>query len=506
MNKKELLAMPKLKASSTMIRLAKADEPIITIHKDFWRNTKWESRSHKRSRYFRCCTQNGILKVACFVTESLRTGDLMPKYEIYFSKAKNTYLTYETSGKRWLTGCMANLDWPTYHKTNPQDWYSRETRKAVCRYFEVDSQNVTRVISSFQQGIMKQRLDERHRKETDPWDEDLKQTPELPSDWQNWVTKVGIPEHFIFYRYAKKKLQTGYCTFCEQEVQVAARHNKQGICPHCRKKVIFKTLGRFGQMHTEQHTMYLLQKCKDGFMIRQFEGSRFYHSGSYQNPEVRCREVRRVIGDHNGVLQRAYYHGDYKHVAYRWIEGNICACDYSGQYDGMLYGKTLRGLYRKELKTTGLKEYHAHKKQLDPEKYLSGYKRYPYFEKLAKVGLIRLIDEKTRTGKGYGYYSYPESFEVDSTQSSVIRLLMLTPSAFKRFRASDGTAKRLAWLQCECRTRKIITDQTIDWLIQNHMTPNNFNFIMDRMSVEQIVHYELNFGRGAVKRKADKAA
>ena len=80
---------------------------------------------------------------------------------------------------------------------------------------------------------MRERLKMKHKKQTDPWDEDLKQTRAVPKDWKHWVDKVGIPEQYIFYTYSRKKYKEGYCTYCEHDVQVQPHHNEMGKCPHC---------------------------------------------------------------------------------------------------------------------------------------------------------------------------------------------------------------------------------------------------------------------------------
>ena len=134
-------------------------------------------------------------------------------------------------------------------------------------------------------------------------------------------------------------------------------------------------------------------------MIREFTGYRFYTCDTYKDPEVRYYEERRVIGDKNGILQRAYFYGDYKTVGYRWIGSDICSYNYRGNYSGRIYPYTLSSLFKKELKTTGLKEYYQKRVWLDPEKYLAAYKQFSYIEKLAKVGLTRLVDEITNNGK-----------------------------------------------------------------------------------------------------------
>ena len=50
-------------------------------------------------------------------------------------------------------------------------------------------------ILKFQRAVRDAELERRHRKETDPWDAELSQTPPLPKDWERWVNKVGIQEN-----------------------------------------------------------------------------------------------------------------------------------------------------------------------------------------------------------------------------------------------------------------------------------------------------------------------
>ena len=484
MNKKELLSMPALKVTPSMYRSAMADKPEIIRF-----SSTYEKRTHKIAIYLRCCVKNGILKVACFATENIRVGSKLPIYEIYLNKEEKDYLTYDTEKKRWLTGSFWRLTWPSYFYNGNIKAFT-ETDKAVRKYFGSDMRTTVDLITRFQNDIMDERLKKKHKKVTDPWDEDLKQTPKLPADFGKWIGKFGIPEKFIFYSYSpKKKLQRGYCSYCEHEVEVPAKHNDVGKCPHCKHTVVFKCLTRFKRHFTERYSMYLFQRCKDGFMIREFTGYRFYTCDTYKDPEIRYYEERRVIGDKNGILQRAYFYGDYKTVGYRWIGSDICSYNYRGNYSGRIYPYTLSSLFKKELKTTGLKEYYQKRVWLDPEKYLAAYKQFSYIEKLAKVGLTRLVDEITNNGKAYYYSTYLGNLSLDSKQNSVIKVLKLTPQAFRRFRDSNGGRNILIWLQYESVTGKEIPDETIKWLIENKLEPDSFKFINKKMSVVQIVRY-----------------
>ena len=66
---------------------------------------------------------------------------------------------------------------------------------------------------------------------------------------------------------------------------------------------------------------------------------------------------------------------------------------------------------------------------------------------------------------------------------------MLTPTAFRRLREYNGSLNMLTWLQYETKTHMEIPDEILLWLLGNHIIPDTFNFIKDKMSIAQIVNY-----------------
>ena len=241
---------------------------------------------------------------------------------------------------------------------------------------------------------MAENLEKRHRKVTDPWDEDLKQTPkQLPKDFEKWLDKEATDEHFVFYNYSRKKYTEGYCTYCENTVSIEKPHyNSKGICPVCHKEITFKSLGRFGYFVTQEHPSYILQRCKDGLMIREFHSHRVYHRGLPFAPQFDYYEIRRIVCNDAGMPLRAYFYGDFKRRAFRWIGGRLCGNQYYA-VNGRIYEKTLRKLSEKELKCTALNEWYEYKGKIDPEVFLMHVKETPYIEKLIKAGFTELAEE-----------------------------------------------------------------------------------------------------------------
>lgn len=482
MKKKELQRMPKLKATPHMMRLANEDKP--TQIKS-WGHTY---TNYKRLGYTRCCVKDGILKLAIFFTEPMRMGGTLPSYEIYFDRDNKQYLTYDCRNEKWLTASFYHLYMPSYsYYATEKLWFSRETNKTIRQYFNTDKEGID-AISRFQLDILAEKLKQRHKKETDPWDEDLKQTPELPKDWQAWVSKVGIPEHYIFYNYSrKKKGQTGYCTHCGKNIPIKdPKYNKQGRCPCCRVPITYKAIGKCGRVFTDYYTAHLIQRCKDGLMLREFQVRRIHPKGRYEDPHINCFEIRRVICNKNGNPQRAYYYGDYKHVEFRWISAGLTSVGrsyYYRSYEGRLYGKTLPHLLKNELKKTGIAEYYRHKGVVEPERFLLAINESPYLEKLAKVGLTTLFDELIQ-----GIWSGDE-IAIDEEQTSLIKMLHVNSQQLKRMRNCNSGKSLLRWLQYEKLSGKPIPDKVLDWMCKNDISPRELKFIRDKMSTEQIYNY-----------------
>ena len=483
MRKKELTAMPLLKVTPYMKRMAMEDVPKTEIR--YGRTYK----EYKRGGYTRCCIKDGILKLAIFYTEPMRMGATMPKYEMYFDKKKQEYITYDRENEKWLTSTYYNLSSPNYlYYCAEKLHFSRETKKAVSRYFDNGNKGIG-AIRVFQNQILADRLKAKHKRETDPWDEDLKQTPDLPKDWDAWVSKVGVPEHYIFYTYSKnKKGQTGYCSHCGRDVPIKEpRYNKEGFCPKCRARITYKAIGKCGCVETRHFTAHLIQRCEDGVMLREFSVKRIHRRYEHKNPYVYAHELRRVICNKSGVPMRAYYYATYKQTSPRWIGGCLASVSrgyFSNYYDGRVYGKTMPSLLNNELQRTGIWEYYKRKGTVEPERFLRALGEKPYLEKIAKVGLSTLFDEQA-----YRYYYGEDDIKIDTSQTSLTKMLGVNAQQLKRMRACNSGRQIWLWLRYEKTSGHAISDKVMGWLCSNKLTPKDFKFIREKMSMEQIYNY-----------------
>lgn len=412
-------------------------------------------------------------------------GSNLPIYEIYFSRVDNQFITYDCISKKWRDAKLDVLEWPQdRYWYNMKVWSNRRTRLTIQNYLGT-SIDVWRAMLDFQRKVRADQLEQRYKKETDKWDNDLAQTPSLPKDWNRWVDKVGIQENYIFYRYKKGGAKTGYCTYCEKEIPIRHPiHNKEWRCPRCRHKAVFKCIGRAGTIHTNTYYFYLFQRCRDGIMLREFEGRRIYQKGQYTKPTVYFFELQRTICDKSGSPQRVYYWGNYKQRYYRWIQSHLSKSAYY-TYDGRIYGRTLPDLATKELKATGLLEYIQGNATTDPVVYLLAYQKKPFIEKFVKAGLSHLAKDYIEGKNSYISGSIPLSLQ----ETSLTKLLNINGQELKRLRQNNGGCEFLNWLQYEKTSGKEIPDRTITWLCQEKIRPKDLDFIRRKMSIPQIHNY-----------------
>lgn len=469
--------MPVLTASQEMKEVALADEPK--------KETTYYGHTYTTRTYFafmNCLVQNGILKAAFFLPDHLRLDGNNPVYEVFLDKEQRQFLTYDHLEKKWRDAKLDRLEWPgrNYYATC---WASEEDAALIQDYFSGERGGDLGILD-FQRNVRDEQLEQRHKRITDCWDKDLAQVPELPKDWAHWADKVAVRENFIFYHYKRGGAKTGYCTFCGKEVPISGHpyHNKKGRCTRCRHPVMFKALGRAGYFKTDRYYAYLVQRCRDGFVIREFQVDRTYRKNILPHSEPYWHEFRRSIYDRSGEI-RSYYWGMYCQREVRWIEGSPCYYAYAGDQAGRVYGKTLSSLGKKELRQTGLVEWIRSHPVTDPEKYLAVWKQIPKMEQIWKAGLSRL------TAECFHFCDDVQKVVLHPDEPGLIRALGLDSAKFRRLRQLDGDTETLAWLQLEKRTGQRITDEMLRWSKKERISAKDLVFIADRMSLVQIKNY-----------------
>ena len=486
MKKSSLLKMKNLPATEEMLAVAREDVPVKVG--SGW-NTSYRCRY---SGFVRSAVEGGILKVTLYDPDAMRLGGTLPVYEIFMEKEKQQFLTYDRAHDKWRTAKIDYLEWQAKGSNNV--WISAVDDAQIRQYLASDEKSVYRAILKFQRAVRDAELERRHRKETDPWDAELSQTPPLPKDWERWVNKVGIQENYIFYDYRRGGAKHGYCTYCEKEVALKRQpyHNRTGTCPECGHRVTFKARGKMADyLYSPTECAYLAQKCGDGFVVRQFQVNRQYRKEENAIvSKTSCFEKQRIFYRAD-LSSHPYYWGWYKQRRVRWVEGideyintgmGYSYNEYCYQ-PGSIYGKTLSSI-APFLVRTGLSEYvRLCRGHVSPNWYLAAWESLPRIEQICKAGLFRLTVECMENVKAVKSCIRQES------ETSLVKALALDTHRLSRLRTLNGGAIMLDWLQREKCSGRIIPDHVLHWLEQEKIHVSDIDFILDRMSEQQVCNY-----------------
>lgn len=486
MKKDSLLKMKDLPATEEMLAVAREDVPVKVG--SGW-NTSYRCRY---SGFARSSVEGGILKVTLYDPDAMRLGGTLPVYEIFMEKEKQQFLTYDRAHDKWRTAKIDYLEWQAKGSNNV--WISAVDDAQIRQYLVSDEKNVYRAILKFQRAVRDAELERRHRKETDPWDAELSQTPPLPKDWERWVNKVGIQTNYIFYDYRRGGAKHGYCTYCEKEVALKRQphHNEAGKCQRCRHKVTFKAKGKITEyLRSPTECVYLAQKCADGFVIRQFHVDRQYRKEENAIVSKTSGFEKQRIFYRADLSSHPYHWGWYKQRRTRWVEG-IDEHVYTGMgysyneycyQPGSIYGKTLSSI-APVLVRIGLSEYaRLCRGCVSPNWYLFAWGRFPRIEQICKAGLSRLTMECMENGNAVKSCIRKES------ETSLVKAMALDTHRLSRFRMLNGGAIMLGWLQREKHSGRIIPDHVLRWLEQEKIHVSDISFILDRMSERQVCNY-----------------
>ena len=234
-------------------------------------------------------------------------------------------------------------------------------------------------------------------------------------------------------------------------------------------------------MSTHRMYMHLIQRCRDGIVIRMFTGSRMYRKGAHRNGELFVHEVRRVIYDSACQNGRAYDWGLYKQLVLRWVRVSLDACSWIGEMGGKVYGKTLPTLANRELRYTGLPEVIKCIGPVDPERYLEALKRAPILEQLAKARL---------GGLAFECMCKPSEWsELGVKNGSLAKSLGIDRQEMQRLRTKQGDSQFLHWLHYEKESGQPIPDDAIEWFCRQRIEPEELRFLQGRMSPAQVCRY-----------------
>lgn len=477
MRKKRLMELKPLKVMNRHIADAKKTEISLSPLE------KQRGEPGKYRMYCRAAVEKGILKVYLFAVTDIEENINFPRYRLFISRKERRFITYDEKLKKWKKALLESILWDV--RINLGNIYVNDCDTKVIQKYLKTMQPAIRSLEEFQANIRKEQRIRHDKKLTDSWDQVMKTVSGLPKNWIGWVSKYGITEHYIFYKYQKNGATEGYCTYCKKHVPIRSpKYNQKGQCNVCGQPITFRSVGKSGRFCTKWYRVYLIQRRRktSGFVLRIFYARTWYKKGGYTDCETTCHEEQRRIFSANGKEISNFVYDLFKQREMRWISCRsswyYTCCD--SQYKGMVYPYTLSDLSRHELKETGLREYALGQKKIDPGKYLYLWKTYPVLEQIVKAGLFQLVDD---------VLDHRAADAIKRKGRKPTEFLSVDKKEFRRLRDMNGGVKELKWLQLEKSTGKTIGDEEICWMVKEGFEPNDLKFVLDQMSICQIRHY-----------------
>ena len=347
MRKKGLMELKPLKVMNRHIADAKKTEISLSTLE----NQRGEPGKYRM--YCRAAVEKGILKVYLFAVTDIEENINFPRYRLFISRKERRFITYDEKLKKWKKALLESILWDV--RINLGNIYVNDCDTKVIQKYLKTMQPAIRALEEFQANIRKEQRIRHDKKLTDSWDQVMKTVSGLPKNWIGWVSKYGITEHYIFYKYQKNGATEGYCTYCKKHVPIRSpKYNQKGQCNVCGQPITFRSVGKSGRFCTKWYRVYLIQRRRktSGFVLRIFHARTWYKKGGYTDCETTCHEEQRRIFSANGKEISNFVYGLFKQREMRWISyGEPWYYTCCGiQYKGMVYPYTLSDLSRHELK------------------------------------------------------------------------------------------------------------------------------------------------------------
>lgn len=480
MKKKDLLAIKQLKATPSMHKTAK-ENPVkkatVTL-KTMYSSYKREEWTSKYFRYFRATVWQGILKVAIFTQRSLECGADTPDYEVYCDKDNDSYITYEPKMEKWRSAKIDYLQYNMPHIYQTLNWQQDADRKLVNDYFGTgQNKDIYAAVLDFQANIGQERLHRKHRSELEEIDEVMREVPDIPKNFHEWIVKNCFRET-MFYEpdsACRGKWPKMYCTHCHQWMDTQSypnrpEHNKEGKCPKCGVNITYKSWNKQKYVNDDVD-ICLLQRLKDdsGWIMRKFDCRiKRNHEKGWEEYKLFVREEERAKLDDAFREREFFEYGEYKYTGVvRWCHEirrspyTYYSCEIGV---GMMYTPNLkRELKREQFGKMDLKKIMkgGERERVDPVYILGKLHQHPYLEYMQKSGLNTLLQEIMSNREDRSLF--------DATQSRIHDVVKLDKQRFRRLQKLDGGSRTLLALQYERTTGKKVSDHNMEFLEANRV-------------------------------------
>lgn len=489
LRKEELRKLRTLRVTPAIRDRAKENDRVYKKEVKYWYGTYIHQFHHQYRCLLRCQELGGYLKIAVFYSVEVNAGQQEPHYEIFINPETGEYITRilkngEETG--WSSSMIENLEtaynrYSSSYYCEKNGWINPEGARTIKRLLKSECTDAFDAIQRFQKKAKKEKRETLFDRNIDKWEKETA-VPELTESMSEWLRKEVVQERYIFYKYERKGVKEGFCTYCEKMVSMPARYknNLKTHCPVCKSIVELKSIGNRKAYTTSWHTGTIMQYAPNGNLIMRRFTVRNMMELPFTSVDSMIDEDYRFVYD--GKKVKKYVFGEYKRYKICWYEDE--SSSYYGLVCGKIFKKNLRTLNSGLLKKSGLIEMIRSGKLIySPHRWLQLELGNPLLEQLPKQGMCGLAMNIAQMG-------YDRKL-LNESASSTAGMLQLDKARLKRLRGFGKTANiyHVKWLQYEKQKNTQYTDDLINFFAVNEVTYHDFNFLPVKLGWIEIKNY-----------------
>ena len=434
-----------------------------------------------------------ILMLYIYQRENILTGSIKPRWVVFQGRYDFATLSFRENAKAtWQCSTLDSLDRIGGFDSKCA-FYRQQDEARAARFCKCERGAIS-VLGYLQRLISRHRELERKWKKQRAIIERMKYVPALPRDLKGFIHREVMPQ-YIFYDYQRKGPEHAFCTACRHEVSIAAaKHNTSGLCPHCKKKILFKSRGKSGRVF-DRATVQVLQKAEvNGLVLRIIKVYRAFVDSDIPNHFETWENARQFItlsSSGQCSIDAYYYHHKaeydlspwcygYRPVLYPWQD------NFTPDMSGVLYQRNLSDT----LKDTPwaysqLEAFSDIASFSGVATFLSAYIKRPKIEHLIKMKLYCLV-----SGIIYGGYSYSALQAINFNGENMRAILGIDRPYFPLLRELDPSIDQLHLIRQLLQADHKPSTEQIKWFIANRISnADAAKGLLAHMSVHKLQRY-----------------
>lgn len=397
-----------------------------------------------------------------------------PLYSVFATS--EDFIMWEYDKQHWSEAMLrkrgffeSHYEWDKRERKNDaylKREYRFDTEESILcgsRFFNWTGMDTVHALARHQQFVRAAKLEISHRAKRKAIDRVMDQARPLPATFQAWVDRVPLQNSRYIYYKRQGKQARGYCTVCDADVIIPAgqaRHNQPGICPHCHQKITFKATGISKHIQDFVRVEYVQRVDGNSLMIREFDITKEYGE-DYRHPEYFQYEGSRHIIHPDGSREKYLPNG----CIYDWL-GDWKKRSSSDEFFAWLYTPNLHVVLKgTPWQYSGIADYAKKTRAFAATWYFADCLKRPCLEYLAKMGFLKLLDERYAQSYFYGN-------AVNWDGKTLRDVLKIRKGLIRLAVQKNVSSEELHVLQLVTDAGISAEPENLEWLTQNDLYPH----------------------------------